>query len=86
MSALNRKRPLEDKEQPLVEPKQKARRRWKMAEEDVLRDHFKLTMTTPLPSCGANTDPGLFDLRSKKDIQDKCRTILRTARDKTSNT
>ena len=86
--ALQRKRPAEEDEEtkrPAEEdkPKHKMRRRWLREEEEVLASFFKLG-TEGIPSLEAcnyflseNTDPQLFTIRSKKDIQDKCRTIVR---------
>ena len=90
-TTINGKRPAEELTQmvpteeltQMVRPK-KQRQTWLEAENDILLEHFQLSSTSQAPKgqdCGAflmqrdGTD-GLFAGRTKKEVQDKCRTII----------
>ena len=82
-SASARKRPTECVSDY---PPPKKRKMWNEEEEDHIMQFFNLEMTSPPPSlddCGwmLTTCPEQsFIGRSKKDVQDKCQTIIRQRR------
>ena len=85
-ATINNKSPLEDGEEELTEmPRlKKQRQAWMQEEKNFLMEYFNLTSTSKAPKqeeCVAflmqrdGTD-GLFGGRTKKEVQDKCRTII----------
>ena len=62
----------------------KERRKWELEEESVLREELCLEKGKPVPSrkqfqemLDKHKGTGLFKDRTKKDIQNKCRRMLR---------
>ena len=75
------KRPRQEAEKKTVHTK---RRKWHESEETILIEHFGLCPTSNVPSlqmCQLLLDSvdrdNIFFERSKKNIQDKCRTMLK---------
>ena len=84
-SVMSRKHPpTEEEDLPIVPRLKKARQKWNGPEEDTLKEHFSLEPGGKAPSLeqcstflGLLSDMDMFTTRTNKEIQDKCRTILR---------
>ena len=80
---ITRKRSAPEEEVLSFQPKLKKRKLWLQEEEEALKASFDMTATPKIDDCVAflqmNTDPELFKNRTPKELQDKCRTIIKKA-------
>ena len=78
------KRPRQETEEKTVQRARTERRKWHESEESIITEHFGLCPTSKVPSlqlCQQLLDSvdgdTVFVGRSKKNVQDKCRTIIK---------
>ena len=66
------------------QPKPKKRRLWSHEKEEALKVSLNMIVTPTIDECleflKANTDDDLFINRTPKEMQDKCRTIIKKHR------